>query len=649
MSDPPTALLKDEKGVHGRATSTSDRGTIDMSLSASINRLTRFSIRMFARGDLKKLPPLSETDGKFYWNLNDREAVWFTDPAKLNEYFLTLYTHDVRQLESEIYVKGSQWLSRELARNRRTLDEVEQKLLTPSAVAKLHSNAKAYQQEWIKLTGRGGIVATEEHVLQAAQTTGDPWIMSFASHPKLKSSLGSFAVSEKSTVDELKGVFARAREGIIGFRQEIEHNRNHIWRYAPIIAAAVHEFSDSNFLPLLALQLAEKRARSFLSEPIVIVGIVLLGLAATAFTGPLGLILAASDFGLASVSVFNTYMIQRENELAEDAAAFQQGTFTQRESNYLWVLIDIAAALISANALLKGLRAEIGAASRAGETAGARLSREVKPAGEPVKPLEAVKPAENPARPVDKAVKPVSEVERPLSGKPSKSDRAIELDPRDDSAPIQDVLESNRIPETPPKKVKKTTDFEPHRYKDVEAGKTRATTRMEQITGIEFAKRQGIKTPPARISDWAKNLLKPGQVDPVIPTRLLSSGEYGVADHIISVNEIRQWDEFLHLNKQNKALILNFDGEVRQITYVSEGGQQVVLQARGNFVAIGSKANSSKAELSYSVWNEIKGEGLKVDRMFTEAMKEQERLMQKILKDKIAELLKQQYAAATKL
>lgn len=102
-------------------------------------------------------------------------------------------------------------------------------------------------------------------------------------------------------------------------------------------------------------KIAQPRAHGLLGRPELKVGLLLFGLAGLLVTtGPVGVVLAVTDFGLAAIDTYQSYMRERENDLAEGTSLLRQGAiFTERQSDYEGVLGSLAATLLSGFFLLK--------------------------------------------------------------------------------------------------------------------------------------------------------------------------------------------------------------------------------------------------------------------------------------------------------
>jgi hypothetical protein len=149
---------------------------------------------------------------------------------------------------------------------------------------------------------------------------------------------------------------------------------------------------------------------------------------------------------------------------------------------------------------------------------------------------------------------------------------------------------------------------------------TRKVTPEEQIHGInlEWQKVRGA-TPTDALQKKAQADLPTGSPDPAFPGRVTDGP--GQADHIVSVDRIRQMPGFAALDVKRQIEVLNLEV---------------------NFVALSPAANRSKGSLSFSEWKGHKGMGIDADPKWLEQMAKREQDLVPVLEGKINELLRAQ-------
>jgi hypothetical protein len=183
--------------------------------------------------------------------------------------------------------------------------------------------------------------------------------------PNRSTLLAQLAASEAAARDAIEELFERAEEGIDEFGDELTEERDHIWRYAPIVAAAVprvisrpEDRGQIRGMLLFALNLANDLGGPSLGLDVFVAGTAIA--AAGMFWNPVGWVAVALgllDLAVTGMGAYRTYRRERENDLATAASVLQQGQpFTDRASNYGPIFLDMAGALLTAASIVKGAR-----------------------------------------------------------------------------------------------------------------------------------------------------------------------------------------------------------------------------------------------------------------------------------------------------
>lgn len=364
---PSVGIADKERGI-------GDRGTVDMTIPAIVNRLTRFALRYYGKKREMGLDApvvFTETElALIKTTETDREGEWFRTENKFNEYYLTLYERDVKEFAWIIKREFPSHLRNALRQNEMQVKEIQNEALSNETLRGIHLDARTYfdvlkqKRSETSVTRTGGVAEGRQSIVEAprgaVKEIDNPWLtVLFSADSNL---LGTLAESEVAARKALEALFKRTLEDIHRFRQAILIDQDPIrepspiWRYPPIVVEIVSKYSDSRHLQRFAVDMiAQPRAQGLLGRPELKVGLLLFGLAGLIVTtGPVGVVLAVTDFGLAAIDTYQSYMRERENDLAKGASLLGQGAiFTERQSDYTGVFGSLAATLLSGFFLLK--------------------------------------------------------------------------------------------------------------------------------------------------------------------------------------------------------------------------------------------------------------------------------------------------------
>lgn len=183
-----------------------------------------------------------------------------------------------------------------------------------------------------------------------------------AAHKDRDSLIPELAMSVERAEAAVRRVFAEARDAIFAFGDELDANRDHVWRYPPAVGGAAPRVLrlagvNGDAAPFAAYleNLADEKSFDPLTIAFFVAGVAVMAVGLAVFPGG-GLIVATLegvDAGLAVYAAVRSYRQERETELANLATVLGQGApFAPREANYGLVALEGWAALLTAMGFL---------------------------------------------------------------------------------------------------------------------------------------------------------------------------------------------------------------------------------------------------------------------------------------------------------
>jgi hypothetical protein len=292
---------------------------------------------------------------------------------------------DVERFVDVVEEAAFHWLERATTANLQTIASVQSTLLAERTIAQLHAGAErfvaetqdqilpeyeipagpAYRERLPReIPGRRAHNATVE--LAALVAIGDPHLKLLYLHPEGRGAILKLAESAPEGATTIESLLIKAYDANREFFGEVaqqhrdrrqNHERSHLWRYPPIIMGALKDLGlqDNDVLVAFTLQgIAPLRSGEAWKQFFLVAGIALAAVALVA-TGPLGVLVAAVDFGLAGLEAYRGYIAEMQNLLAARAGAVPGvWQLTERQSDFGSVALQGAAVLISGFALLRG-------------------------------------------------------------------------------------------------------------------------------------------------------------------------------------------------------------------------------------------------------------------------------------------------------
>jgi len=236
---PSVGIADKERGI-------GDRGTVDMTTSAIVNRLTRFALWRYGqrRGMGLGAPTVfTETELALINTVEtDREGEWFRTKKKFIEYFLNLYERDVNEFAWIIKREFPSHLSSALRQNEMQAKAMQSETLATETLRGIHLDAKTYfdvlkqKRSETSVTRTGGVAEGRQSIVEApheaVKEIDNPWLtVLFSAGSNL---LDTLAESEVAARKALEALFKRILEDIHGFRQAILIDQDPLREPSPI-------------------------------------------------------------------------------------------------------------------------------------------------------------------------------------------------------------------------------------------------------------------------------------------------------------------------------------------------------------------------------------------------------------------------------
>ncbi len=378
MADPPSGQVSVNRGARARATDGKGIAASGVPGETSTPR---------PNGDLSYLVQrlTQQVGGEFA--LNSRGLDLSAERSR-DLYFQrhgVPFGIDVERFADGVEEAAFHWLERAITANLQTLASVQSTLLAERTIAQLHASAErfvletrdqilpeyeipagpAYPERFPReIPGRRAHNATVE--LAALVAIDNPHLKLFYLHPEGRGAILKLAESAPEGATTIESLLIKAYDANREFFGEIaqqhrdryrNRERSHVWRYPPLVMGGLRDLGlqDNDVLIRFTLHsIAKVRAGEALKRVFLVAGIALAAAALIA-TGPLGLLVAALDVGLAGLGFYHSFFAETENLLAARAGAFP-GTLqlTERPSDFGSVALLGAAVIVSGFAFLYG-------------------------------------------------------------------------------------------------------------------------------------------------------------------------------------------------------------------------------------------------------------------------------------------------------
>ncbi|KON81646.1 hypothetical protein PA01_08590 [Azoarcus sp. PA01] len=242
-------------------------------------------------------------------------------------------------------------------------------MLDPVALRDLHAAARAYLAK--RRRALHGLVRetagfTNEDFLAAErgvrEAIDNEHLKLLVAHKDRDSLVPELAMSADRAEAAVRRVLAEAREAIFEFGDELDANRDHVWRYPPAVGGAAPRVlrlagvnGDAARFAAYLENLADEKSFDPLQIAFFVAGVAVMAVGLAVFPGG-GLIvvtLEGLDAGMAVYAAVRSYRQERETELANLATVLGQGApFAPREASYGLVALEGWTALLTAMGFL---------------------------------------------------------------------------------------------------------------------------------------------------------------------------------------------------------------------------------------------------------------------------------------------------------
>lgn len=576
------------------------------------------------------------------------------------------YAGDVDVVAPAAMSAARSWLAAALSAHRRDLRELKAAMLGPEVLASLVRTAQAYQDVInrpvkqvpldIPVTALPPDMPPGTQILvddpaearqreqEALAVVDSSYMRILYTHPERRSIFIALAKGESQGREKVSQVVDDAVSGIQQFGASIAEDPERIWRYSPVLVGAVQTLGlgrDEDFTRFM-LSLGRLKAGNAWGTALTVAGIAIAAAGLVA-TGPAALILLAADAALSGTTAYQGFVRERENDFARSASALRAGEpFTDRPSQYGGVVLDGAMALLTALQLARGglqaARPSVARTEAALETSGPvasearvddRLTSQPSVESDAAIPLESVQ--ETMTRETREAHPKWLERPEGAAEASGQRPRGLQQSPSRVTAdrPRRQLAsgETGRRREVQRHRTLEKQGIEPTRAAPLPTRRQRPITRPEQLFGIPldpiYRARMRGKTPSEGMREWARAQFRIGDPDPALPGRFFDAT--AEADHIVSMERIRQFDGFAELTEEAQLIVLNW---------------------KENFIAMSRSANASKGAKSFFEWTRHGELGIAIDSVFLERIQARELDLVPRIQEKIYELLKEQQAAA---
>jgi hypothetical protein len=292
---------------------------------------------------------------------------------------------DVERFADAVEDAAFDWLQEASTSNLQTLASLQSSLLAEKTIGRLHAGAERFVAETRdrilpeyetppgpahverfprEIPGRRAHNAAVEFEVLAK--INEVYLKILYLHPDGRGAIFRLAESAGEGALAIESLLVKAYDANRKFFSDVaeqhlnrgrKRERSHVWRYPPIVMGGLRELGLEGNGALVAFALhsiAPLRAGEYWKRAFLVAGIALAAAAVVA-TGPLGLLVAAVDLGLAGLELYRNFFGEMENLLAANAGAFPVTLqLTERPTDFGSTALLGAAVLVSAFALAFG-------------------------------------------------------------------------------------------------------------------------------------------------------------------------------------------------------------------------------------------------------------------------------------------------------